>query len=372
MPAARTLLLLMVPFATSLNAIALGPLLPYVGEDLPTTGTIEGALVATSGGTYVIGALLIGPLVRRFTARRTIFAGLLLFALVSLMHWFAGSIPLLFGVRAAVGGAAALVHLGLQTAVPQLDPKLGRAMGFWNVGVFLCMPIGVPLALQLARWSWRGGFVLVGVIALLALALLTRIRWQEPKAGPKATRGPHEAALVVSTAAVSGALFAFFQFMGKWLDGDGILPADRQSWIWLGLSALAVLSSGGVSKVGDRLGLDRIALFAVCVILCLFLTAFFVRDLVAVVALGIPLALAVGAQASALDALVVGFAQDDRRPDLVGARSAAGALAGALAAAVGGALFDAMGFSGLLGLLVAMLGLALVVLPRWLGRGAAR
>ena len=188
---------------TAIVALALPPILRELDTDV--------AGVAAVLGVYAVVLAVALPLAERARARLTTrvcgCAGVLLFALGSLVCGVAGSLEPLLAARGfqAVGGAAVLV-----TAYDLLAREAAGARA-WRLAALLGFAAGPAIGGALTQaFGWRSIFLLQAPAALAALpALLTAAPAE--RAAPAASRerwplGP-VAALALASGAIAAALF---------------------------------------------------------------------------------------------------------------------------------------------------------------------
>ena len=132
--------------------------------------------------TFSVLAIIIGPLIDRFGARKTMFAGACLFSLgillssqaTSLWHLF-----LLFGLLGSVGLVSTLMPL-VVTVTRWFDQRQGLALGMaqsFNTGTFLISPLA---ALMVTNYGWQKALLVLGGLALVTVVPLT-ILIREPQ-----------------------------------------------------------------------------------------------------------------------------------------------------------------------------------------------
>lgn len=112
--------------------------------------------------------------------------GMVLFAagwgLLSMAHGLAGSWQALVGLRGLLGFAEGANHPGGMKAVAQWFPakERGLAAGTYNIGASVGSMLAPPLVgAAIFWWSWRGAFVVTGLLAL-AWALLWFLAYERP------------------------------------------------------------------------------------------------------------------------------------------------------------------------------------------------
>ncbi|MFD9949403.1 MFS transporter [Nonomuraea sp. NPDC059023] len=202
-------LLTTTQFVLILDSTIVGIALPLLGQDL-RMGQEQLSWVHTAYSLVFGGLLLLGGRLSDFFGRRRVFvAGMLLFALASLLGGLASGGVLVVAMRAVQGMAAALVApaaLSLVMTIFNGDPDRDRAMGLWGAVGGVGASTGVVLGGVLTDWlGWRSVFyvnVPVGVVvAVLALSLL-------PQVAPSGARGFDVLGAVTSTAGLGLLMYA--------------------------------------------------------------------------------------------------------------------------------------------------------------------
>lgn len=170
-------------FVLCLGAVtALGPLsidmylpaLPHIAADLAAAPSLVQASLSACILGLALGQLLVGPASDAVGRRRPLFAGLLAYAVMSVLCALAPTAPLLVAARFAQGlaGSAALV---IATAVAR-DLYHGPAAARFFSTLMLVMglaPILAPVlgAQVLLVVSWHGIFVILSAASLALLAV---------------------------------------------------------------------------------------------------------------------------------------------------------------------------------------------------------
>lgn len=170
-------------FVLCLGAVtALGPLsidmylpaLPHIAADLAAAASLVQASLSACILGLALGQLLVGPASDAVGRRRPLFAGLLAYAVMSVLCALAPTAPLLVAARFAQGlaGSAALV---IATAVAR-DLYHGPAAARFFSTLMLVMglaPILAPVlgAQVLLVVSWHGIFVILSAASLALLAV---------------------------------------------------------------------------------------------------------------------------------------------------------------------------------------------------------
>ena len=312
----------------ALNANVMAALLPYLEFD-PGEKKV---LVGSAGVSGALGALLLGPLVDRFGRRGPMVAGMFVFSAASLAHVYVTGIDGLLWARAATGFAGGVVYTSASAAVADLVPyeRRGRAMGVFAAGMFLGLPLGLPLAAVFAHHGdWRWIYYVQAAIGVVAMAATYRVLPSGlGKGSDYFANLPRLASLDVVAALSSvllyvGAFFTAVQFAGQWLDQSGLVRKELQWSVWLTLGLCSAIGSLAFGAVADRVGKWRwtgITSFTVAAGL-LALTQ--VDGFGGLLLVGVPLAVFSAARTGPFQALISELVPSDTRGTLMGLRSAA-------------------------------------------------
>lgn len=180
-----------VSLGTARFAYAL--LLPPMRADLGWSYFTAGAMNTVNAAGYLVGALLLPRLLRRFDARAVMLAGGAGAALLLALHGALRSDAALFVLRAAMGVASAASFVGggllaarLASTVPaRAGQVLGLYYGGTGLGIVAAAMLVPPLVAAVAQgWAWA--WLALGVGSLLATgatALGTRALAAPPAAG---------------------------------------------------------------------------------------------------------------------------------------------------------------------------------------------
>lgn len=383
--------LALVAFAMALNVNVVGSLAPFLGEDPMYAGFDEpamraaiGWLLAAGGFASAAAALLLGPMVDRFGRRAPMLGGGALFVLASLGHVLAGSHEALLVARAAAGFGVGLVFTSASAAVADLVryERRAAAMGTFGAGIYLAIPVGLPLAVLLgSAGAWRAVFVVQAVVGFLALAGVAGcVPGALGRSGRRPTqwevlRAPMVLPALASVILHTGAFFTVVQFVPYWLaaprpEGGPILARDQQVWLWVGLGLCSAVGSFWLPRLADRLGKRTFVLItsaglSICVLL---MTR--VRDLEGLLTVGVPLALLASARTGPFQALVSQIVPTRLRGTLMGIRAAAVSVGTGVFPALGGKLFagdpdPARGFTRVLWVAFVALVVSYLVVRNW-------
>jgi DHA1 family inner membrane transport protein len=346
-------------FALSLNTNVMGALMPFLGDGsqpLLLSKVEKGWLLSAAAGASAVAALLAGPLADRRGRRGPLLTGLALFSLASAAHVPAGSFGVLLAARIISGGAVGIAYACASALVADLVPYARRAaaMGVFTAGMFLAVPIGLPLAVWFANTgNWRAIFWVqtgVGIFALLlGVQLVPSGRSTAEVRSPLAVLGrPGVMAALLATMLHVGSFFTTVQLAGDWLDGAGTLRKDDQYLLWIVLGFASVLGSILLAPMADRMGKRNFVLMAtIPMVACLLLLAR-VATLGALLPAGLALAVVAAARTGPLQALVSGLVPGQEQATLMGLRAGAQQVGVTVFAVAAGSLYQGFGFDTVL------------------------
>lgn len=368
--------LALAAFALNLNTNVLAALLPFVPVELGDHATL---MIAAAGFGSAFGALLAVPIARRHGRRRALLGGLVVFVAASLLHLAAANVWLFVAVRALSGVSVGVAYAAASALAAEVAPyaRRGAAMGVFNAGMFLAIPVGMPLSVELARaGQWPAIFAVQAAIAAIGAW------WAKsalPATGAVEAQVPHRAVLgrvpvlggLLATLLHVGSFFTTVQLATTWLDATGRLAKDDQMWLWVGLGGASVLGSALLGRVADAIGKRNFVLVSSAVLVgaFLFLTRE-PRDLHLLAAGGV-MAVTAAARTGPLQALVSGLVPRDQVGLLMAWRGfamQAGVGAVALAATP---LVDEFGFRGVLFLAAGCQAASYVAIRLWVHERAA-
>lgn len=315
-------------FVLNLNTNVLGALLPFLKQDLGIDDDGGKLLVAAAGLGSAFGALGVAPLTRRFGRRRVLATSLAAFSLISLLHVFASGFWLFAALRALSGLAVGVSYATASAAAADIAPyeRRGAVLGRFNAGMFLAIPIGLPLAVWMAsmqRWPWIFAVqALIGVTALVMSLRAVPEATAPPAAGPRLSVLRHRGVFagLVATMLHVGSFFVVVQLATTWLDERGYVPRNDQMWVWVGLGALSVAGSAGLSRFADVVGKRSFVLIGSAVLVACFLLLWREPAPLLLLAVACVLAVAAAARTGPLQALLTGLVPPQEFSALMGLR----------------------------------------------------
>ncbi len=316
-------------FGLNLNTNVLGALLPFLPGDLVHPGSGDAWLLASAALASAIGALVVGPMADRMGRRVMLLVGMLVFAIGSALHLVVDSYAMLLVARAVSGAGVGFAYAPASALVAEIVPyeRRGAAMGAFTAGMFLALPIGLPLAWWFAKHDlWRWIFLVQAAIALVGAGLAFRsvpaipgaTRWVDPR--DVVLRVPVVAALLAVMLHV-GSFFTTVQLAGRWLDEAQLVVKADQGLLWIVLGFAAAVGSLAFGQVADRVGKRNFVLLTSVVLVLCFGTLVRVHSLAGLLPIGLALAVTAAARTGPLQALTSGLVPSYQLGTLMGLRA---------------------------------------------------
>jgi predicted MFS family arabinose efflux permease len=253
--------------SATMNVEVFSLLLSPLADDLGYSVASLGALRAIEEITAVLTALVITPLMDRFPRRTLLLAGFGLMALAAGTAAASVGIVMLL-IYFVVDGISKILLFSSVLALPsdlaagrEHDRALGFVIGSFALAGFTVMPLVGILA---AASSWRAGYVVSLVFALLTMSLVALVLpVVQPQSRVHASLRAHARSLVALPgfpAALTGALFRFMLFASV-LTYSGAYVIDEhgvsvtRAGFFFSIGALAFLLSSITSgRVIERIG----------------------------------------------------------------------------------------------------------------------
>ncbi len=320
-------------FVLNLNTNVMGALLPFLGEGSALALDAEQKvwLLSAAAGASAVGALLVGPVADRRGRRGPLVSGLLVFTLASAAHGLVDSFALLLALRVVTGLGVGVAYACASAVLTRTVPyhRRGAAMGTFTAGMFLAVPVGLPLAVLFARnGDWRTIFWVQAGCGAVALVLAARTTPGGDGEGHgisyrRVLGRPGVLAALLATMLHVGSFFTTVQLAGDWLHDAGLLQKAQQGQLWVVLGLASAAGSVVLGRIGDRIGKRNFVLLTSIGIAACFVLLGRVHDLAGLWPVGIGLSLVAAARTGPLHALVSGLAPGHEQTTLMGLRAAA-------------------------------------------------
>ncbi|WP_172146479.1 MULTISPECIES: MFS transporter [Pseudomonas] len=255
--------ILLIELALALGGFAIGTgefaimgLMPNVAQDLGISEPQVGNVISTYALGVVVGAPLLAILGSHLYRRHLLLLLMTVFAVGNFASALAADYQTLMLYRFFAGlPHGAYFGVAMLVAASMAPPhKRAKAVSRVLMGLTVAILIGNPVATWLGQWlSWRYAFAMVGVIALLTVAMVAiflPLDKQQPRSYPMRelrafNRAPVWLALAISSIGFAG-MFCVFSYMAPTLMNVTGVP---QGWIPF---ALAAFGLGGI--LGNMFG----------------------------------------------------------------------------------------------------------------------
>ncbi|RAJ77503.1 multidrug resistance protein [Chitinophaga dinghuensis] len=281
-------------WALTISAFAIGTtefvavgILPTIAESLRVSVSASGLLVSI----YALGVAIGGPLLTALTTkipRKPLLVSLMgLFILGHIASTFAPNFGLLLTARFISGFAHAVFFgVGATIAATLVSPdKKATAIAIMFAGLTVAIIVGVPLGTYIGQHlGWRatfGGVAVLGVIGLIATALLlpSNLKQEAPlqlKDQLQVLRNKHILLVLAITALGYGGTFVVFTYLATLLEKVTGFQANAVSILLLvyGVAiALGNVIGGKISNHHPAKVLIRLFLYQVIILLAFTFTA---------------------------------------------------------------------------------------------------
>jgi predicted MFS family arabinose efflux permease len=229
-------------------------LLPAMRSSLHWSYATAGAINTANALGYLAGAMAAVPLARRTGARRAFAGGIAVAAVTLLGSAGTGDIWLLGLLRVLAGAAGAVSFVTGGGLAAELGSAVSGRLAAWLLGLYFAgagagvvlsgLVVPPVLAATTAAAGWRWGWLVMGVLAVLALAgaVPAALACREPAAPPPAQRRwpARRLAAVMGAYALFGVGYiAYMTFIVAFLTGHGASAGEISVfWVVLGVAAV--------------------------------------------------------------------------------------------------------------------------------------
>ena len=261
--------LTLATFVTMLNAMALGPFLPVMAEDLNSTVSLLGQIPALSMLLAAALGLIVGPLADQFGHRKALMVSLAVAAVSSfamgLSHIY---LALMIAALVGAGGRAIAQPIAVVIAsIHYTGSQQRRAIGWVSAGPAGAVVVGIPVMTAIAEFAgWRAAFGgLAGLtVVVLILAYVTIARDAQPKVaeGPPSignilaayrplVRHRPTLGLITSTLLGGASIWSAATYIGAFYDDRFNYSTQQIGWVYV-VPGVALVA--GSIAAGGRLG----------------------------------------------------------------------------------------------------------------------
>ncbi|MBU2551260.1 MAG: MFS transporter [Proteobacteria bacterium] len=248
-------LLLALYTGFGLISASIFPLVTPILADLGLSNARMGFILGSWQLTYILAALIAGPLLDRWGVRGALTAGAVIIGLSAILRGLAGGFGSMLAAVALFGLGGPMISIGGPKAISEWfdGPGRGTAVGVYmmgpRIGALLALALTNSMVMPLTGHSWRAACVFYGLLALGA-ALLWRLLARTPEAGPSSrSTGPFEVfrallrvrelrLLLVMALLAFGISHGFGSWLPRMLEVRGLSPAHA------GLAASVSMAAG--------------------------------------------------------------------------------------------------------------------------------
>jgi predicted MFS family arabinose efflux permease len=366
-------ILLLAIFLLGLTDVQIiAPILPKLAEDFSVSTAVMGTAVSAYAIAAAMWALVVGPLSDRIGRLIFLRAAALVFTGAAIVAYFAMRFEHYVAARVLAGLAGGTISACVIAQVADLFDysARGRAMGWLGAIYFIAAVIAVPLgALITSIWGWRAVYLLLGVFALVLVALIRPMllptgRSNESRHNPGTLSAQHAAKTLrqqlqnysryvlqkttryglLLAVMVSATVAGMVTYLGAWLASVFGMSVATIGLVFMVTGGASVAGAFGGGWFADRLGKRRmIALSSIILAAILFLVSA-VQNHAGVFFFCATGGLAIALRESPFQALISELAPASERGAYIALRNATSQLAIAAAVSICGFLFERFGF----------------------------
>ncbi len=271
--AAVVICLFSVLFMGTADNQVLSPLLPAIRTQLARSSREMGYLFTAYSLSAGISVLLWGPVSDQFGRKRSLLAGLIIFAIGSAVSLTAATFGRLLAGRAVTGLGASMLSLNALSYAADFFPYQARgwAMGSIVSSYFAALILGVPIGSWIGeRLGWHSVFGLASItgVCLVILAAVFLPPLSQRRGSPLAAgifsravgvyfsflRTEGTLGAIVCAFFASAGTMGFLAFLGVWLHDAFGIPSGKIGLIFLVSGAAAFVASPLAGSLSDRIG----------------------------------------------------------------------------------------------------------------------
>jgi predicted MFS family arabinose efflux permease len=240
------------------------PILPFMAEEIPLSGSAAGFIASANFLGYLLGALAAATPWLKGPRRTWLLACLALSALTTVATGMSDALPALAAIRFLGGAASALVLVFTSATVLERLAAIGEGqlsgVQFAGVGAGIAVSAALVSLLAWAGADWRILWLGSGLVAAACIPFVARAVPPEPEsAAGRAVPGPMSISGRLAVLSAAYGLFGFgyvitATFLVAIVRGAPTLrPLEPVIWIALGLAAIPSVSLW--SWLGQRIGI---------------------------------------------------------------------------------------------------------------------
>jgi len=166
-----------VAFACIIAFMGLGlvdPILPAIAKKLNASASQVSLLFTSYNAVMAVMMLITGVITSRLGMKRTLLLGIVVIAVFSFLGGMSNNIWVLIGLRGGWGlGNALFVATSLTAIVSLSNSGVGKAIILYEAAVGLGISVGPLLGGELGAISWRGPFLGVATLMVIAFVALS-------------------------------------------------------------------------------------------------------------------------------------------------------------------------------------------------------
>jgi predicted MFS family arabinose efflux permease len=342
----------------------ISPLLPLMAQEFGfEAGEVGKWLVPAYSLAAASAALLVGPASDKFGRRRFLLFASALFSLSLISVAVVDDIRALAISRFFTGLAAGTFSTCSIAYVGDYFPyaRRGMAMSVVQAGYFAAMAFGVPGGSLLADWQgWRAGFVLFGLLSLVAFGLILTLLPEDKHdiaedLSTRVTRRFHNIRVILESrqqlAAIAAGFFVsagfvgFILYLGSWLTSRFGLSTGEigLAFVLMGVASLIGAAAGG--SLSDKFGKRGLSILSTVMLAAmLFLIPKLGWGILLLISL-LFMSLVFAFRQGPLQALATELVPRGGRGSLIAMRNIASQIGIAVSSVVSGLLYDQLGYN---------------------------
>ncbi|RFU41639.1 MFS transporter [Actinomadura logoneensis] len=263
------LLLSLGTFALGTDAFVISGVLPVLGRSLGVGVGEAGQLITIFSGVYALAAPVLAVLTGNWNRRTALFVAMAVFVAANLLAAVATNYPIMVVARVLAALAAALFTPAASAAAASLSApaERGRALATVLGGLTVANALGVPLGTLIGQTAgWRGTFVFVAALGVIALAGLSMTLHSMPSPGVASfaqrmavARMPGVPSTLVATALAMVGVFVLYSYLAWFADQAAGVTGSELTVLYLVAGITAVLSNLAAGWMIDHMPPTRVA-----------------------------------------------------------------------------------------------------------------